>query len=170
MLDAIRATAAEVLSDDGRHSKAKGHYGQKERLHHARADSETGLSLRSKAADDCVNEHDVNEEQQKLRARWDTDPQHAFPDFCLRPKQRKSEPYVVIFLFEINYHQHVGDQNRDERRERCAGDTEFWLRTDSKNQQRSQHDVQKYAEHLKSDSRLDDAGGSQRRNQRDKRK
>src|SRR4029077_3134614 len=112
MPDAISATAAEVLSDNGRHSKAKRRYGQKERLHHARADSETCLSLRSKAADECVNEHDVNEEQQKLRAGRHTDPQHAFPDFCLRPEQSESKPYVVIFLFEISYHQHIGDQNR----------------------------------------------------------
>src|SRR6266496_50141 len=131
MPDAIRATAAEVLSYDGRHSKAKRHYRQKERLHHARADSETGLSLRSKATDDHVNEHDVNEEQQKLRASWDTDPQHAFPDFCLRAEQRKSEPHVVIFLFEINYHQHIGDQNRNERRERCARNPELRPGTDS---------------------------------------
>src|SRR6266480_6764776 len=163
MPDAIRATAAEVLSYDGRQSKAKRHYGQKERLHQARADSETGLSLRSKAADYCVNEHDVNEEQQKLRARRDTDPQHAFPDFCLRAEQRKSESYVVIFLFEINYHQHIGDQNRNECRERCARHAQFWPRTDAKNQQWSEHNVEKHTKHLESHSGLDDAGRTQGR-------
>src|ERR1043166_9303395 len=104
MPDSIRATAAEILSDHRRNSKAKRNYRQKERLHHTRADSETGLSLWSKAADDCVNEHDVNEDQQKLRAGRRTDPQHAFPDFCLRTEQRNSEPHVVIFLFEISHH------------------------------------------------------------------
>src|SRR6266403_2105695 len=162
MPDAIRTTAAEVLSHNRRNSKAKRHYGQKERLHHARADSETGLSLRSKAADDHINEHDVNEEQQKLRAGRDTDPQHAFPDSCLRAEQWKSEPYVVIFLFEINYHQHIGDQNRNERRERCARDAQFWPRADSKNQQRSEHDVEKHTEHLETHSRFYDASGAQR--------
>src|SRR4029077_3462404 len=160
MPDAISATAAEVLSDNGRNSKAKRHYGQKQRLHHARADSETGLSLRSKAADDCVNEHDVNEEQQKLRACRDTDPQHAFPDLCLRTEQRKSEPYVAIFLFEINYHQHIGDQDRNERRERCARHAQFWPRTDSKNQQGSKHDVEKHTEHLETHSRFYYASGT----------
>src|SRR5213592_4333582 len=162
MPNAIRATAAKVLSHYWRNSKAKRHYGQKERLHHARADSETGLSLRSKAADYCVNEHDVNEEQQKLRAGRDADPQHAFPDFCLRAEQRKSEPHVVIFLFEIKYHQHIGDQNRNERRERCARHAQFWPRTDSKNQQRSKHDVEKHTEHLETHSRFYDTSGAQR--------
>src|SRR5260370_9221693 len=160
MPDAISATAAEVLSYDRRNSKAKRHYGQKERLHHARADSETGLSLWSKAADDCVNEHDVNKEQQKLRAGRHTDPQHAFPDFCLRPEQRKSEPYEVIFLFEISYHQHIGDQNRNERRERCTHHAQFWPRTNSKNQQRSKHDVEKHTEHLETHSRFYYASGT----------
>src|SRR5262245_31367484 len=162
MPDPIRAPTAEVLGNNGRNSKAKRYYRQKERLHHARADSETGLSLRSKAADDCVNEHDINEDQQKLRARRDTDSQHAFPNSCLRSEQRKSEPHVVIFLLEINDYQHISDQNRNERRDRCAGNTELRPRADSKNQQRSEHDVKKYTEHLKSHSRLDDAGGAQR--------
>src|SRR6516165_3457515 len=99
MPDAIRATAAKVLSHHGRNSKAKRYHGQKQRLHHACANSEASLSLWSKATDDRVNEHDVNEHEQKLRPRRNTDAQHAFPDFCLRTEERKSEPHVVIFLF-----------------------------------------------------------------------
>src|SRR4029450_10732232 len=102
MPDSICATPTKVLSDNRRNRKAKRYYGQKERLHDTTGNSETGLGFRSKAADDCVNEHDVNEDQQKLRARRDTDPQHAVPDLCLRAEQPKSEPHVVIFLFEIN--------------------------------------------------------------------
>ena len=63
MPDAICMAAAKVLSYYRRNSKAKRDYRQKQRLHHARADSETGLGLRSKAADDYVNEHDVNKDQ-----------------------------------------------------------------------------------------------------------
>src|SRR5262245_60062479 len=98
MPDAIRTTATKVLSHNRSNSKAKSDYRQKERLHHARADSESGLSLWPKAADDRVNEDDVHKQQQKLHARRHTDPQHAFPDCCLRAEQRKSKPHVVIFF------------------------------------------------------------------------
>src|SRR6266481_9565085 len=135
MPDAVRAAAAEVLPYDWRNSKTKGHYGQEKCLHHAGADTETGLSLRAKAVDDRVDEHNINKEQQKLRAGGHADPQHASPNLCLRTKQRKPEPHVMIFLFEINYHQHISDQNRNERGERCARHAELWPRTDSKNQQ-----------------------------------
>ena len=75
----------------------------------------------------------------------------------------------MIFLFEINYHQHISDENRNERGDGCARDTEFWPRADSKNQQWSKHDIEQHAQHLESDSRLDDPGGAQCRAQRHER-
>ena len=63
MPDSLGATTAEVLSDNRRHGKAERHDRQKKGLHHTRADSKTRLSLWPKAADDRVNEHNVNKEQ-----------------------------------------------------------------------------------------------------------
>src|ERR1044071_997916 len=101
MADSIRSPPAEVLPDYRRDGKAERHHRQKKRLHHPCADTETRLGRRSKAADDRINEQDVNEEQQKLRACWHTDPQHSSPNLCARPKQRKTKTQVMIFPFEI---------------------------------------------------------------------
>src|SRR6516165_2304315 len=143
MPDALRATSTEVLSYDWRNSKTERYHGQEKCLHHAGADSETGLSLRAKAADDRVDKHNINKEQQELRASRNANPQHASPNLCLRTKQRKPKPHIMIFLFEINYHQHISDQNRNERGERCTSDAELWPWTNSKNQQWSEHDIEK---------------------------
>ena len=68
MPDSIGAAAAEVLPDDRRDCKTERHHRKEECLHHPRTNSETGLSLRSKAADDHVNQHNINKKQQELRA------------------------------------------------------------------------------------------------------
>src|SRR6266542_1664806 len=101
MADSIRLAPTEVLAYHRRDGKAERHDRQKKRLHHACADSETRLSRWAKAADNRVNEHDVNEEQQKLSARRHTDPQHSSPNFCARAKKWETKTQVVIFLFEI---------------------------------------------------------------------
>src|SRR5437773_1436513 len=111
MADSIRLAPAEVLPYHGQHCKAERDHRQKKRLHYACADPETGLSRWSKAADDRVNKYDVNKEQKKLRARRHTNPQHSSPNFCLRTEKRKTKTQVMIFLFEINYDQDVGDEN-----------------------------------------------------------
>src|SRR5207302_9791625 len=116
-------------------------------LHHARADSETRLSCRSKAANNGVNEQDVNKEQHKLSAGRHTDPQHPSPGFYLRPEKRNTETQIMIFLFEINYHQHVSDQDGNESGERYASHSKYRPRTNSENQPQHEHDVDQYAEH-----------------------
>src|SRR6266545_8071228 len=110
MPDSIRTTSTEVLADHGRNGKTERYHRQEKGLHHACADSETSLCRRTKTSDDRVNNHDVDKEQQKLRARWDTDPQHASPNFGLWAKQRKTKTQIMIFLFEINHHQNVGNE------------------------------------------------------------
>src|SRR5262245_37727592 len=111
MANSIRPAPTEVLSYHRRHGKAECHHRQKKRLHHASADSKTRLSRWPKAANNRVNEHDVNEEQQKLCAGRHTDPQHSSPNLCAWAKKRKTKSEVMIFLFEINHHQHVRDEN-----------------------------------------------------------
>ena len=111
MADSIRLAPAEVLAYHRRHSKAERHDRQKKRLHDACADSETRLSCWTKAANNCVNEHDVNKEQQELSAGRHTNPQHSPPNLCAWPKKWKTKTQVMIFLFEINYDQDVRDEN-----------------------------------------------------------
>ena len=166
MADSIGVAAAEVLSHHRRNCKAECHHRQKERLHYARADSETGLGCRSKAANDSVNEQDINKEQHKLSAGRHTNPQHLSPGFYLWPEKRNTGTLVMIFLFEINYHHHVSDQNGNESCQRCAGHSQSRPRTNSENQQRRENDVEQYAEHLESNGRLNDSGGAQRGAQR----
>src|SRR5438093_1203430 len=158
MPDSIGAAAAEVLSHYRRDSKAERDHRQKKRLHYTRSDSETRLSCWSKAPDDRVNEHDVNKEQHKLSAGRHADPQQPSPNFCLRGEKGKTKTQVMIFLFEINYDQHVGDQNGNECGQRCAGYSQSGPWTNSENQKRSKHEVQQHAEHLKSHGRLNDSG------------
>src|SRR4026208_1574210 len=134
MPDSIRAASAEVLADYWRNGKTECHHRQKKGLHHACTDSKARLCRRTKTSNDRVDDYDVHKEQQKLRARRDTDPQHGSPDFGLRAKQGKPKTQIMIFLFEIGYHQHVGNENGYERGQRCAGHSEFWPGTDSKNQ------------------------------------
>ncbi len=134
MPDSIRSAATEVLANHGRNGKTERYHRQEKGLHYACADSEARLCRRSKTSDDRVNDHDVHKEQQKLRARRDTDPQHACPNFGLRAKQRKTKTQIMIFLFEINQHQHIGNENGNERGQRRAGHSEFGPRTDSENQ------------------------------------
>ena len=76
----------------------------------------------------------------------------------------------MIFLFEINYRQHVSDQDGNESCQRCAGHSQSRPRTNSENQQRREDDVEQYAEHLEPDGRFNDSGGAQRRAQRHQRK
>src|ERR1041385_7918322 len=111
MADSMRLAPAEVLAYHGRYGEAEGDDRQKKRLHHACADPEARLRSWSKAADNRVNEHDVNKEQQKLCAGRDTDPQHSSPNRCAWAKKWKTKAQVMIFLFEINYDQHVCDEN-----------------------------------------------------------
>jgi hypothetical protein len=134
MPDSVRAAATEVLANHGRNGKAERNHRQKKRLHHTCANSEACLCCWSKASDDRVNDHDVHKEQQKLRAGWHTDPQHSSPNFCLRATQRKTKTQIMIFPFEINYDQHIGDENGNKRGKGRAGHSEFWPRTNSKNQ------------------------------------
>src|SRR6266480_7285587 len=170
MADSIRLASTEVLPYHRRHGKAERHDRQKKRLHYACADPETRLSCWAKAANNCVNEHDVNEEQQKLSAGRHTNPQHSPPNLCAWAEKWKTKSQVMIFLFEINYDQHVRDENRNKCGKRRAGYSEFRPRTNSKNQQRRQHDVEQDAEHLKSHGRFNDSSGTQRRPQSYQRK
>src|SRR5207244_12859495 len=114
MPDSILTASTEVLADHVRNGKTECHHRQEKGLDNAYADSKTRLCRRTKTSDDRVDDHDVHKEQQKLRPRRDTDPQHASPDFGLRAKQRKPKTEITIFLFEINHHQHVGNENGDE--------------------------------------------------------
>src|SRR6266478_9228203 len=166
MPGSVRAAATEVLANNGRNGKAECNHRQKKRLHHACADSEARLCRWSKASDDRVNDHDVHKEQQKLRAGWHTNPQQSSPNFGLRTKQRKTKTQIMIFPFEINHDQHVGDENGNERGKGCAGHSEFWPRTDSENQQRGEYNVEQHTEHLESYGWFDDARRAQRRAQR----
>src|SRR5581483_3008479 len=110
--------AAEVLATHRRNGKTESHHRQKKRLHHARPDSKTRLCRWSEAPDNRINDHDVHKKQQKLPASWHTDPQHSSPDFGLWAKQRKTKTQIMIFPFEINHDQDVGDENGNKRGER----------------------------------------------------
>src|SRR5207302_1412078 len=154
MPDAIGPTAAEVLSNQGRHCKTQCDHRQKERLHHPRADPESCLRRRAEISNDPVDDEDVDKEKDKLSASRDADAQHRTPDFHLRTPQRKSEAQVTIFFLEVPNDEQVGDENGNKCRECSTGDTKFRPRSDPENQKGSEHDIQNHADYLEDDWRL----------------
>src|SRR5207249_4926603 len=110
-----------------------------------------GLGGRSKASNDAVNNHNIYEEQDKLRARRHADVQHLAPDFCLRTEERKTETKIMIFFLEIDHDQDVRGQNGDETGKRCARHAESRPRANSENEQRCEHDVEHDTEYLEPD-------------------
>src|ERR1017187_6424264 len=167
LTDAIGVAPSKVLSDHRSNGEAERHDRQKECLHHSCSDPESGLGGRSKASNDAVNNYDINEEQNKLRAGRHSDAKHRPPDFHLRPEKLKTEAQVVLFSLEINHHQDIRDQDGNESRERRAAHSQLGPRSDPENQQRRKHDVEQDAEHLESDGWLNNSRRSQRRSQRD---
>src|SRR5437660_11131795 len=111
MPDAIGPTAAEVLSNDGRHCKSQCDHRKKERLHHPRADPESCLRRRAEIPNDPVDDEDVDKEKDKLSASRDADAQHRTPDFHLRTPQRKSEAKVTIHVSELPKDEQLGSEN-----------------------------------------------------------
>ena len=93
----------------------------------------------------------------------------------------------MIFFFEIENEQHVGDEDGDETGERRAGHADTRKRNEgrhnpanhverrpcmsgSENEKWREHDVERDTEHLQDDSRLDDTGCAQGRPERHQRK
>jgi hypothetical protein len=68
----------------------------------------------------------------------------------------------VIFSLEINHHQHIGDQDGNECRQRRAGHAQLRQPRNSENQQRREYYIKYDAEDLKCDRRLDDSRRPQR--------
>src|ERR1051325_5854816 len=95
MPDALGLAPSKILSNHRRNGETERDDRQKERLHHAHANTESGLRRRSEADDDGINERDINEQQDKLGAGRQTDLQHCPPGFHLRPKLGCAETHVM---------------------------------------------------------------------------
>src|SRR5438093_1085569 len=104
MPNALGLPATEILSDHRRNREAERDYRQEQRLHDPYTETESRLRGGTEADDDGINERDVNEQEHKFRAGWQTDAQHRPPCFHLRPKLCCAETQVVKFFLEVNDH------------------------------------------------------------------
>src|SRR5262249_13634667 len=83
---------------------------------------------RSKISNDHINDQDVDEEENKLRACRNTDSQHCAPDFELSAPFRKSKTEVMIFFFEVPKDQDIREEYRNKGRDRRARDAQMGQR------------------------------------------